>query len=102
MRHRLFTMRCSFLEEKRALRRSSLFRQWWTSLKRPMFTSSRSRLQAKAFNFLAKAEVPMSSDEGKVSSAQGVVTTASRDASVLAKAFIQAIAAHRHFDRRVE
>jgi catalase len=51
---------------------------------------------------LAKAEVPISSDEGKVSSAQGVVTTTGRDTISLAKAFIQAIAAHRHFDRQVE
>ncbi len=51
---------------------------------------------------LAKAEVPTSSDEGKISSNHGVVTTTGRDASSLAKEFIQAIAAHRHFDRPVE
>jgi catalase len=51
---------------------------------------------------LAKAEVPISSDEGKVSSAQGVITATSRDVGSLAKAFIRAIAAHRHFNRRVE
>jgi catalase len=51
---------------------------------------------------LAKAQVPIPSEEGKISSVQGVVTTARGDASSLAKAFIRAIAAHRHFDRKVD
>jgi catalase len=57
---------------------------------------------AEGVQLLAKAEVPTSSDEGKDSSAHGVVTTTGRDISGFVKAFIKAIAAHRHFDRQVE
>lgn len=51
---------------------------------------------------LAKAEIPTSSDEGKVSSVQGIVITTGRDTREFAEVFIEAIAAHRHFDRQVE
>jgi catalase len=53
-------------------------------------------------DLLNKADVPTSADAAKVSSAQGIVTTAGRDMAALAKAFIPAIEAHRHFDRKVE
>src|SRR5665213_1901478 len=51
---------------------------------------------------LAKADISAPSGDAKVSSASGIVTTAGKDMGGFAKAFIQAIAAHRHFDRQVE
>jgi catalase len=56
----------------------------------------------EGIQLLAKAEIPTSSNEAKVSSAQGIVTTTGRDTREFAEAFIEAIAAHRHFDRQVE
>jgi catalase len=57
---------------------------------------------AEGRELLSKAEVPTSSEEEPISSAQGVLTTTGRDMNKFATAFIEAIAAHRHFDRQIE
>ena len=56
----------------------------------------------EAIELLAKAQIAIPSDDPGISSERGIVTTRGRDGSGFAKAFIRAIAAHRHFDRQVE
>ena len=53
-------------------------------------------------DLLAAAGIEAAQDAGEVSSKLGVVSAAGRDANAVAKAFIQAIAMHRHFDRKLD
>jgi catalase len=53
-------------------------------------------------DLLVKAEIAKSSNDEKVSTARGVVTTRDRNFGGFVKAFILAMAAHRHFDRQIE
>jgi catalase len=51
---------------------------------------------------LAAAGIDASPDAGKLSSDRGVVIAGGGNLAPFAKAFMQAIARHRHFDRQVE
>jgi catalase len=55
-----------------------------------------------AVELLAKADIPTTAQGDKISTRQGLVTTRGRDVSGFLKAFIASIAAHRHYDRKVE
>ncbi|HZK81316.1 MAG TPA: DJ-1/PfpI family protein, partial [Humisphaera sp.] len=56
----------------------------------------------EGIDLLAAAGIEAAQDSGKVSSKLGVVSAAGRDANAVTKAFIQAIAMHRHFDRKLD